>query len=240
MIKLITASERHEAKIGDWLISNYLFSFADFYDPSNVQFGPLRVFNHEYVAPKSSFPAAPNTEMEIVTLILSGELTYRDNLGKETKIQAGGVQRITAGTGITYTLSNESEEDELHLIQMWFLPNKTGLAPSYEYMDVEFLTTSNKLMPLVTGQKVLEDLVYLNSNSTVYFGSATQGESIEFRTFKIRKSLLYILTGTVEINGAEVDKCDHARLESQEVIQIHASADATFILVDVPALEANF
>ncbi|WP_187260610.1 pirin family protein [Pontibacter beigongshangensis] len=240
MIKLFTASERHEAKVGDWLISNYLFSFADYYNPSNVQFGPLRAFNHDFVAPKGVFPAHPLADMEVVTLVLSGELTYKDNIGNEIKLQAGAIQRITAGTGITYTLSNESEEDELHLVQMWFLPNKTGLAPAYEQMDVEFLTTSNKLYPLATGQKVLEDVVFLNSNSTVYFGSVSQGEEQDFRTFRIRKTFLYMLSGTAVINGVEADAFDHIRLEDQELVQIHASADATYILVDVPALEVNY
>ncbi|MFT2007696.1 pirin family protein [Pontibacter sp. 13R65] len=240
MIKLITASERHEAKVGDWLISNYLFSFADYYDPSNIQFGPLRVFNHEYLAPKSSFPAHPHSDMEVVIVVLSGELTHKDQLGNESKIQAGAVERITAGSGITYTLSNESEEEELHLLQLWFLPNKRGLAPAFEQMDVEFLTVTKSLYPLVTGQKVLEDVVFMNSNSTVYYGSVSQGEELDFRTFKIRKTLLYVLTGTVIINGVEADQCDHIRLEDQELITIHGSADATFILVDVPAIEANF
>jgi redox-sensitive bicupin YhaK (pirin superfamily) len=239
MIQLITASERHQATVGDWLKSHYLFSFADHYDPSNMQFGPLRVFNDDYVAPKSGFPTHPHSDMEIITIVLSGELTHRDNLGNQTTVGAGQVQRMTAGTGITHSESNETDE-ELHLVQLWFVPNKRDLAPSYEKMDIAFLDTKNKLLPLATGQKVLEDVVFFNSNSTIYYGRVEQGEEIDFRTFKIRRTLLYVLDGGLLVNNVEADSNDQLRMDTQEVIAIRGTSAASFILVDVPALEANY
>ena len=239
MIKLITAAERHEASVGDWLKSRYLFSFADYYDPANVQFGPLRVFNDDYIAPHSGFPEHPHTEMEIVTVVLSGELTHKDNLGNESTIRMGDVQRMTSGIGISHSETNETDE-EVHLYQLWFLPNKSGLAPSYEQMTLDFLDTTNKLVPLATGQKVLEDVVFLNSNSTVYYAKLGKGEDINFRTFKIRKTLIYVTNGSLIVNGVEADTHDQLRLEDQEVVDIHATAEASFMLVDVPALEVNY
>ncbi|MCC9165532.1 pirin family protein [Pontibacter harenae] len=239
MIKLITAAERHQASIDDWLKSNYLFSFADYYDPANVQFGPLRAFNDDYVAGKSGFPSHPHADMEIVMIVLSGTFTHKDSLGNDTTIAAGQVQRITAGTGITHSESNDTE-DEAHLLQLWFLPNKRGLAPSYEHMPIDFLNADNKLIPLVTGQKVLEDVLYMNSNSTVYYANLKQGDEIDFRTFKIRKTLIYMLSGNCLINNLETEASDQVRLEDQEVVAIHATADSSFILVDVPALEVNY
>ncbi|MBD1396288.1 pirin family protein [Pontibacter sp. JH31] len=239
MIKLITASERHQANVGDWLKSHYLFSFADHYDPSNMEFGPLRVFNDDYISPKAGFPAHPHTEIEIVTIVLSGELTHKDNIGNQATISPGQVQRMTAGTGMTHSESNETDE-EVHLLQLWFVPNQRNLAPSYELMQVDFLSTKNKLTPLVTGQKVLEDVVFLNSNSTVYYGSVDQGEEINFRTFKIRKTLLYLLSGSLLVNNVEADIHDQVRLDDQELVTIRGTSSATFILVDVPALEVNY
>ncbi len=239
MIKIITAAERHKASIGDWLTSHYLFSFADYYDPSNVQFGPLRVFNDDSIGPKSGFPAHPHADMEIITIVLRGTLRHQDSLGTETTITAGQVQRMTAGTGITHSESNEGEE-EAHLYQLWFLPNQRGLASSYEQMDIDFLCSKNKLVPLATGQKVLEDVVFLNSNSTIYYGNFSEGHEFNFQTFKIRKTLLYITKGDLLVNNVELAQHDQIRLEEQDIVSLHALSDASFILIDVPAKEVNY
>jgi len=239
MIRQIAASERHEARTGDWLRSNYLFSFADYYDPANVQFGPLRVFNDDYVSPDSGFPMHPHTEMEIVTIVLDGELTHTDNLGNDLVVGAGEVQRMTSGTGITHSEANRSKAD-VHLLQLWFLPNKRGLAPSYEHMKIDFLDTKDELVPLVTGQKVLEDVVFINSNSTIFYGSFSQGKDFDYQTYKLRKNLIYVLEGNLIVNGVELADNDQVRLEDQDMISLHATAKTTFILVDVPAVEANY
>ncbi|MHA6248064.1 pirin family protein [Pontibacter sp. CAU 1760] len=239
MIKLITAAERHRAEVGDWLQSHYLFSFADYYDPNNTQFGPLRVFNHDVVKPHSGFPSHPHAEMEVIQVVTQGELLHKDDLGNEVTLKAGGVQRITAGTGINVSESNSSD-NPLQLFQLWFLPNKRGLAPSYEHMDLEFLDKKNELVPLATGQKVLENVVYLNSNSSVYYGSLSQGEDIDFKTFKLRKILVYVLEGSLLVNNMEVDTYDQVRLEDQTVVSLHGTGTARFLLVDVPATEVNY
>ena len=239
MITLITAAERHNAEVGDWLKSNYLLSFADYYDPKNVEYGPLRVFNENIIKPHAGFPSHPHAEMEIVNIVLDGELTYKDDLGHEVTAKAGSVQRITAGTGINVTSTNETD-NPLHVFQLWFLPNKRGLAPSYEHMSLDFLDTNNDLVPLVTGQKVLENVAFMNSNSTVYYGSLGQGENYDFKTFKIRKTLIYVIEGSMLVNNMEVDKNDQVRLEFLDVVSIHGRADARFLLIDVPAAEANY
>jgi len=239
MIKLITADQRHEARVGDWLTSHYLFSFADYYDPDNVQFGPLRAFNDDALQPHSGFPSHPHAEMEVVGIVLAGNITHTDNLGNETTLGAGHVQRMTAGSGITHTEANEGD-NPARFLQLWFLPNKRGLAPSYEHMAVNFLDNKDKLTPLITGQKVLEDVAFMNSNSTVYYGRLSEGKDIDFKTFKIRKTLVYVLDGSLLVNNAEMDRYDQVRLEDQEIIHIHGAADAAFILVDVPAVEANY
>ncbi|MFD2999451.1 pirin family protein [Pontibacter toksunensis] len=239
MITLITAAERHNAEVGDWLKSTYLLSFADYYDPKNVEYGPLRVFNEDIIKPHAGFPSHPHAEMEIVNVVLDGELTYKDDLGHEVTAKAGSVQRITAGTGINVSATNNTD-NPLHVFQLWFLPNKRGLAPSYEHMSLDFLDTSNDLVPLVTGQKVLENVTYMNSNSTVYYGSLGQGENYDFKTFKIRKTLIYVIDGSMLVNNMEVDKNDQVRLEFLDVVSLHGRADARFLLIDVPAAEANY
>ncbi|WP_299822256.1 pirin family protein [uncultured Pontibacter sp.] len=239
MIKLITANERHQSNIGDWLSSSYLFSFADYYDPTNVQFGPLKVFNDNLLKGKSNLPEHPQAEMEVVTVVLDGEATHRDNLGNEIKLKAGDAQRISAGTGISSSLINDGDDDA-HFLQIWFLPNKKGIAPAYEQMSVDFLDKDDRLTPVVTGQRVLENVLYMNSNATVYFGKLGQGNDIDFKTYKIRKTLVYILKGNLLVNNLEADQFDQVRMEDYDFVSLHAVSDAEFILVDVPALEVNY
>jgi quercetin 2,3-dioxygenase len=239
MIKLITASERHEANVGDWLSSHYLFSFADYYDPANAHFGPLKVFNDDLIKGKAGLPEHPHAETEVVTIVLDGALRHKDNLGNDVEVKAGEVQRMSAGKGIIHSETNEGDSP-VRFYQLWFLPNKKGIAPSYEHKALEFLDKDHQLVPLVTGQKVLENVVYMNSNSTVYYGKLGQGKDYDFKTFKIRKTLIYITKGSLLVNNVEADKNDQVRLEEFDVVSIHAISDAEFILIDVPALEVNY
>ena len=238
MVQLIKSSERHLSSQG-WLKSYFLFSFADYYDPGNMQFGPLRVFNDDTIAARSGFPMHPHSDMEIVTIVVKGAITHKDSLGNEKTIKAGEVQRMTAGTGLTHSEHNDGDE-ELHLYQLWFLPNRKGLQPSYEQKEIGFLDSTNELIPLVTGQKVLEDVVYMNSNSTVYYANLQEEKEIDFKTSSIRKIFIYVTGGTLFVNGQEVTKHDQLRLTDQELIKIKAAKTGSFVLIDVPAVEANY
>ncbi|GEO05793.1 hypothetical protein AAE02nite_34570 [Adhaeribacter aerolatus] len=238
MTELIKATDRHFAATG-WLKSHFLFSFADYYNPNNVHFGPLRVFNDDVVAPKSGFPQHPHSEMEIITIVLDGEVAHEDSLGNKTTIGAGEVQRMTAGTGITHSEQN-NQDKELHLYQLWFLSNKKGLQPSYEQKRIDFLDAKNELIPLVTGQKVLEDVVFMNSNSTVYYGNFRDDKEYNFQTFNIRGTLLYLTEGELFVNGHQLLQNDQLRITDVDLVTIKAAKDSNFILIDVPMVQANY
>ncbi|ALJ00849.1 pirin family protein [Rufibacter tibetensis] len=238
MIKVIPATERHHASHG-WLDSYFLFSFSDYYDMENVQWGPLRVFNDDYIKAKNGFPEHPHSEMEIVTIVLEGEVTHTDSLGNNTVIHAGEVQRMSTGTGVRHAEHNHGDTD-LHLYQLWFFPNKKGLTPSYEQKAIDFTGEKNQLIPLVTGQKVLEDVVYINSNSTIYHANLNEGKEIDFKTFPIRKGLIYVTSGELFVNGIQVQKNDQVRSADIDALRIQATADSSFILIDLPGVEANY
>ncbi|MCC2546375.1 pirin family protein [Hymenobacter sp. BT175] len=239
MLKYIPATSRHHAAPAPWLSSYFLFSFADYYDKENMHFGPLRVFNDDSIAPNSGFPQHPHSEMEIVTIVLDGEVTHEDTMGNMTTIPKGEVQRMTAGTGLAHGEMNRTDKP-LHIYQLWFLPNQRGLRPSYEQKDLNFLSTNNKLIPLVSGQKVLEDVVYMNSNTTVYWANLKEDKELQFKTFPIRLTFLYVKEGTIFVNGTELGPNDQARMTDEHVVDIKASKDAQFILIDLPAAEANY
>jgi quercetin 2,3-dioxygenase len=238
MVKFIKAYDRHFSS-NEWLKSHFLFSFADYYNPDNVNLGPLRVFNDDVVAPNGGFPQHPHSEMEIVTIVLDGEVEHEDSLGNKTTISAGEVQRMTAGTGITHSERNNKDK-ELHLYQLWFLSNKKGLQPSYEQKRIDFLDAKNELVPLVTGQKVLEDVVFMNSNSTVYYGNLKEDKEYDFQTFPIRKALVYLTEGELFVNGYQMLPNDQLRIDDVDLISFKAAKDSNFILIDVPGVPANY
>lgn len=240
MLAYISAAQRHHAAPATWLSSYFLFSFADYFDRNNMHFGPLRVFNDDTVAPQNGFPQHPHSEMEIVTLVLDGEVTHEDTMGNRTAIQAGEVQRMTAGTGLAHSEMNR-QDGQLHLYQLWFMPSQRGLAPSYEQKDLGFLNSKkNELIPLVTGQKVLEDVVYMNSNSTVYWARLDVDKRITFKTFPLRLTFIYVKQGSLLVNGTALGPNDQARLTTEEVVDIVATKEAQFILIDLPGSEANY
>jgi redox-sensitive bicupin YhaK (pirin superfamily) len=230
MLAYISAAQRHHAAPASWLSSYFLFSFADYFDKSNMHFGPLRVFNDDTVAPQNGFPQHPHSEMEIVTLVLEGEVSHEDTLGNRT----------TSGTGLAHSEMNR-QDSQLHMYQLWFMPSQRGLAPSYEQKDLGFLSSKkNELIPLVTGQKVLEDVVYMNSNSTVYWARLDAEKIITFKTFAIRLTFIYVKQGSLLVNGTALNTNDQARLTAEEVVEITATKDAEFILIDLPGSEANY
>ncbi|MHB9041730.1 MAG: pirin family protein [Melioribacteraceae bacterium] len=130
MIDIKKSNERGHTQI-DWLDSYHSFSFGEYYDPSNIHFGPLRVMNDDTIQPGEGFPTHPHRDMEIVTIILEGTVAHKDSTGGEGTITVNEVQRMTAGSGIYHSEFNPSDWEILKLLQIWFIPNKLGLTPSY-------------------------------------------------------------------------------------------------------------
>jgi quercetin 2,3-dioxygenase len=239
MMNVISAKERFLAS-NEWYKSYNLFSSGNYYDPSNTHFGPLRTFNDTYLAPKGEIPEHPHADKEILTIVLAGTVTHLDSLGNDREISRGGAFRLSTGTGMTHSLVNNSDKDEVHFLQLFFEPNTVALNPSFEQREIGFLDASDELYPIATGQKVLEDVLFINSNSTVYFSNLGNDKDIRFNTFDIRQTFFYMLEGSMFVNGVQIEKHDQLRLEKQDFLTIKASADASYIMIDLPAVEANY
>ena len=230
-MNIIPADKRHFTDMG-WLQTYWLFSFSNYYDPDNRGHGKLRVFNDDVVKPGTGFPTHPHDEMEIITIVLKGEISHKDSMGNSGVIRAGEVQRMSAGTGLTHSEYNDAEED-LHFFQVWIRPDVTGLAPSYEqknYAETEFL---NVLFPLASGQDKA-GAVSFHTDATIYRSQLEAGRQLLHRTSTDRKLFVYLTSGNLRVNGEPLAARDQARLVGAETLELAADRDADFILIDVP------
>jgi redox-sensitive bicupin YhaK (pirin superfamily) len=232
MIKIIKADKRHFSDFG-WLKTYWLFSFSSYYDPGNIQFGALRVFNDDVVEPGTGFPTHPHEEMEIVTVVLEGEITHEDSMGNKSVIQSGDVQRMSAGTGLTHSEFNLANEP-VHFYQIWILPDKRGLAPSYDQKRFDIASWKNALCPVASGQG-RPDTVTFHTDATVYLADLEGGKGVQLRMKESRRVFVYVTSGDLQINGQDVREKDQARIDLENTIHIEAVNPASMILIDVPS-----
>jgi hypothetical protein len=215
-----------------WLQTYWLFSFSNYYDPANMGHGKLRVFNDDVVRPGTGFPTHPHDEMEIITIVLEGEISHRDSMGNGGVVRAGEVQRMSAGTGLTHSEYNEGDRD-LHFYQVWILPDEKGLAPSYEQKKVDPADFTNVLFPLASGQGQA-GAVSFHTDATIYRSRLEAGRQVHHQTSADRKLFVYLTTGSLRVNGETLAARDQARLDGVETLELAADRVADFILIDVP------
>jgi len=231
MIQLIPAEKRHFTDFG-WLKTYWLFSFSNYYDPQNIQFGPLRVFNDDVVLPGYGFPTHPHREMEIITIVLSGEITHEDSMGNKNVIHAGEVQRMSAGMGITHSEFNRSDHS-VRFYQIWIYPDIPGLKPSYDQRAYDFSDWNNKLLPVASG-KGMTDVVTFNADATIYRAELDASRILEFNTNEFRRTFVYLTAGRLCINGTILESNDQARIDLEDCIKISAEENSSFVLIDLP------
>ncbi|WP_100330484.1 pirin family protein [Bacillus xiapuensis] len=234
MIDVYPAQSRYSADRG-WLRSNFSFSFADYYDPNNMSFGPMRVLNDDWVAPKRGFGMHPHAEMEIVSIVLQGQLEHRDSNGHTAVTSFGGVQRMSAGTGIHHSEMNPSEKEEVNFLQLWFIPDEAGLPPSYEKTVFDTEKMKNQLLPIVTKHPEMEGVAHIHQNLTIYVSELDTKKTIQFEQAPGRRIFLFILEGAVTVNDdTSLNKRDSARIMNVSTLTVKAVEPARFMLIDLP------
>jgi hypothetical protein len=232
MLRIIRAKERHFSDFG-WLKTYWLFSFSDYYDPANVQLGSLRVFNDDIVEADAGFPNHPHREMEIITIVLSGSVTHRDSLGNEATIQAGDVQRMSAGTGIMHSEFNLSTVPA-HFYQVWILPSASGLPPSYDQHTYPTLARKNRLQPVATGQG-FPDVVNFHADASVYMADLDAGRELHLDADPSRSIFVYVTSGQIMFDGQRLGPKDQGRVDPEGPLQLLAESDTGLVLIDVPS-----
>ena len=242
MIQTIRSKDRYHAET-DWLSTNWHFSFDHYHDPNNMNFGPLRVFNDDTVAPAGGFPLHSHREMEIVTYIIDGALEHKDNLGNTGVIRPGEIQRMSAGTGIRHSEYNPSEKEPVHLIQLWIMPATHGLRPSWEQKSFSLSDREGKLFPIAVpaskNGSTSSTAVQIHQDATIYTSLLAPGQSITHKLGQGRRAYIFVIKGNLKLNGETFAAGDQARVSSDRDLQLSAAqessaAPAHFLLLDLP------
>ena len=232
MINTIKAEERHHEDFG-WLSTRWHFSFDHYYDPRNLNWGALRVFNDDVIQPAQGFGTHPHREMEIVTVVLQGVLEHKDSVGNTGVIRPGEVQVMSAGTGITHSEYNHSKTEPLHLLQLWILPRTRGRKPRWEQRDFSQQLQGGKLLPVVSGGDVPGTLT-IDQDEQIYLSSLAPGQEVTLRSRPGRKAYLFAMEGGLQVNGAALAAGDQARIAGETKMKIRGDSDSRLILLDLP------
>lgn len=229
MIQIIKANTRHYSDF-DWLKTFWLFSFSDYYDENNLQFGNIRVFNDDIVKSKKGFPGHDHANMEIVSIVLEGEMTHEDSMGHKTILKAGDVQIMSAGLGITHSEYNDSLLP-VHFYQIWIMPSKMNLEPKYSQKNFSTFIKKNNLNPLVTS-KGIEQSLAMHADANIYLGNAEKDHIIECASNPLHGIFIYVTKGKLQIDSKILENNDQARISGEKSLIVKALDDAEFILVD--------
>lgn len=232
MIQVYPSNSRYLVDLG-WLRSGLSFSFGEYFDPENTAFGGMRVCNDDLVAGGKGFGPHPHSDMEIVTVVLRGQVKHEDNLGNAEVTKEGQVQRMSAGSGIIHAEYNASESEELQFLQLWFMPRERGGAPSYETSSYEPSQMVNHLLPVVshTGS---EQVASINQDLTIYLSRLERGNELSFHQEAGRRVFLFIIEGQLEVSGHVLETRDTARIQNEPHLQLAAKEDTTYMLIDLP------
>jgi len=231
MIGLRKSSERGKTKI-DWLESYHSFSFGEYYDPSNIHFGPLRVMNDDIIQAGEGFPTHPHHDMEIITIPLEGTIAHRDSSGGNGIITVNEVQRMTAGKGIQHSEFNASDSEVLKLLQIWFIPNQQGLTPSYEQKKFSYEEKKNNLLKIVSGTKE-EGIIFINQDAEIFLSDLDKGKEIKHKLKENRGAYVHLIEGSANVNGFSLLPGDAVKAVEEEQILISALKNSKIILFDL-------
>ncbi len=232
MISIRPAGERGHFDHG-WLDTWHSFSFADYQDPAQVSFGNLRVINEDFVAPGRGFPTHGHQDMEILTYILAGSLEHKDSLGNGSVIRPGDVQRMSAGTGVRHSEYNPAPAEPVHLLQIWLLPNRRGVAPGYAQRHFPEAERRGRLCLLLSPDG-RDGSVDSHQDGLVYAAILGPGEVVALDLAPARLGYVQVARGQVRVNGLDLAAGDGARLRGEARVEVSGLAPSEVLVFDLP------
>ena len=231
MIALRKSSDRGHADHG-WLHSDHTFSFADYYDPQEMGWGPLRVINEDRVQPGKGFGTHGHRDMEIISYVLSGQLQHKDSMGNGTVIRPGDVQRMSAGTGVQHSEFNPSPTTPVHFLQIWIQPEMRGIAPGYEEKHFAPEDKQGRLR-LVASRDGREGSITIHQDADLFASLLSPQEQVSHRIAAGRLAYVHLVKGAVRVNGIALKTGDAAKIEAEESLEITADEDSELLLFDL-------
>jgi redox-sensitive bicupin YhaK (pirin superfamily) len=230
MLTVRKAEDRGASRL-DWLESYHSFSFSDYYDPAHMEFRSLRVINDDIVAAGGGFGTHPHRDMEIITYVLEGELEHKDSLGTGSIIRPGDVQKMSAGTGIRHSEFNHSNSAPVHLLQIWIVPERAGIAPAYQQLNFSREAKLGKLL-LVAANEDREDLIRIHQDAKLYVSVLEGSQSVRHEVASGRHAWVQVARGAVSVNG-KVLRAGDAAAVSGEAVDIAAAPGGEVLVFDL-------
>ena len=232
MIKIIDHNRMGKSEQG-WLHSTFHFSFAEYYNPDNLQFGALRVVNDDVFDPNSGFDTHPHRDMEIVSYVVEGVLTHQDSMGNQRELVRGQVQYMSAGTGVTHSEYNLTAAP-LRFLQIWILPDRIGHAPNYGDFQFPWEERVGKWLRIASGNDCSAP-VRLHQDMDISVLSLSAGQELSYRLAQGRQAYLIQIEGSGTLNGFPLSARDAAEITGESAIVLQAENDAHYILFDMKA-----
>ena len=231
MITIRRSKERGHFDHG-WLNTYHTFSFDQYYDPRYMGFRNLRVINEDFVAAGRGFPKHGHRDMEIITYILEGALKHEDSMGNGSVIRPGDVQRMTAGTGVRHSEQNASDQERVHLLQIWILPHTVGLEPGYEQKAFTEDERRGQLK-LIASEDGREGSVLVHQDVSLFASILAAGAEVERVMDPLRYAWIQVARGAVSVNGEKAEQGDGIVVVGESNLQIRAEENAEMLLFDL-------
>lgn len=234
MIEVRRSDERGHANHG-WLDSRFSFSFAEYWDPQHMGYGPLRVINDDRIAPGTGFGMHPHRDMEIITYVLEGAIAHRDSMGNGSTIRPGDVQRMSAGTGVRHSEFSDSSDEVTHLLQIWIVPDELGVEPGYEEKRFSEQDKRGRLR-LIASKGGHDGSVHIHQDAKVYAGLFDGDEGFAFESDARRLAYVHVARGAIEVNGVKLGTGDALKLSDNERIEFANGQSAEVLVFDLPPM----
>ena len=215
----------------EWLQSRFHFSFAQYRNFDNINFGVLRVLNDDIIHANSGFDTHPHKDMEIISYIINGEITHKDSMGNQDTLKRGEVQYMSAGTGVFHSEHNKTNKD-LRLLQIWIVPPQDNLTPIYGQKKYEEIQSKNKLLNIVSSHKGNSD-VKIHQDINMYVSQLESNKNLEFSIESNRQVYFVQIEGSSDVNGCELNHGDAMEIKEEKKLNITALEDSHFLFIEM-------